>query len=292
MKPSHLKWLLLAFLTVTWGSSFILIKQGIAVFTPMQVGALRLCVAGLALVFYGIRSFNAIPKRQLPWVVTAGAIGNFIPMFLFPLAQENVSSSLAGILNSLTPLFVLLFGYLFFAARAGWGKVAGACIGFVGAVILMSDNGHGGENDPGSLLIIVTATALYAMNGLIVSNRLSSIPSLKLSSVVFTIWFGPSLLILYASGFFQVFEGTPEQWHGLASVAILGLVGTALAMILFYRLLQMTSAIFTSTVTYLIPVVAVMWGVQDGEQVGWTYLAGGVLILLGVYLIQRQPKTY
>ena len=278
------------FLTITWGSSFILIKQGIAVFTPMQVGALRLCVAGLALVFYGIRSFRDIPGTSIRWVITAGAMGNFIPMFLFPLAQEKVSSSLAGILNSLTPLFILLFGYLFFATRSRWIQVAGAAIGFAGAVILMGDNGNGGENDPVSLLIIVSATALYAMIGLVVSNYLSAIPSLKLSSVVFTIWFGPALLILFSTGFFHSFEGTPEQWKGLAYVTILGLVGTALAMILFYRLLQLTSPVFTSTVTYLMPVVAVMWGVLDGEQVGWTHVTGGLLILLGVYLIQRKSK--
>src|SRR5690606_34192274 len=133
-----------------------------------------------------------------------------------------------------------------------------------------------------------SATTLYAMNGLIVSKYLSSIPSLKLSSVVFTIWFAPALLILYFTGFFHSFEGTPAQWKGLAYVAVFGLVGTALAMILFYRLLQLTSPVFTSTVTYLIPAVAVMWGVLDGEQLGWTHLTGGGLILLGVYLIQRK----
>src|SRR5690606_3453713 len=112
----------------------------------------------------------------------------------------------------------------------------------------------------------------------------------KLSAAVFTIWFGPSLLIFGFSGFFGTFSGTAAQWQGLGYVAILGLVGTALAMILFYKLLQMTSAIFASMVTYLMPIVAVMWGVLDGERLGWSHAFGGMLILLGVYLIQRKPS--
>lgn len=279
---------MLTFLTLTWGSSFILIKQAIAVYTPLQVGALRLCAAGLILSVFGIRNLKAIPRKLMPWVVAGGAMGNFIPMFLFPLAQEQVSSSMAGILDSLVPLFILLFGYLFFGIRSGWIQVIGAVIGFAGAAVLMGGGGSGGRSDLFHSLLIVLATAFYGMNGLIISRYLSGIPSFKLSSVVFTIWFGPALLILGLSGFFGTFTGTPEQWKGLGYVAILGVVGTALAMILFYRLLQLTSAIFASTVTYLMPIVAVMWGLLDGERLTWIHGLGGVLILAGVYLIQKQ----
>lgn len=279
---------MLTFLTLTWGSSFILIKQAIAVYTPLQVGALRLCAAGLILSVFGIRNLKAIPRKLMPWVVAGGAMGNFIPMFLFPLAQEQVSSSMAGILDSLVPLFILLFGYLFFGIRSGWIQVIGAVIGFAGAAVLMGGGGSDGRSDLFHSLLIVLATAFYGMNGLIISRYLSGIPSFKLSSVVFTIWFGPALLILGLSGFFGTFTGTPEQWKGLGYVAILGVVGTALAMILFYRLLQLTSAIFASTVTYLMPIVAVMWGLLDGERLTWIHGLGGVLILAGVYLIQKQ----
>lgn len=251
---------------------------------------MRLCAAGLALVAFGIRNFKHIPKKLMPWVVVGGGMGNFIPMFLFPLAQEKVSSSMAGILDSLVPIFILLFGYLFFGIKSRWLQVIGAVIGFLGAAVLMSDDGNGGKSDVFHSSLIVLATALYGMNGLIVTNYLSGIPSFKLSSVVFTIWFGPSLLILGFTGFFSTFEGTAAQWQGLGYVAILGLVGTALAMILFYRLLQLTSAIFASMVTYLMPIVAVAWGLLDGERLSWSHAAGGVLILVGIYLIQRKPR--
>jgi len=290
VNPVYQKWVLLGILTLTWGSSFILIKQGLVVYTPMEVGALRLCVAGLALVFFGVRSFKHIPKKLLPWVVVGGGMGNFIPMFLFPLAQERVSSSMAGILDSLVPMFVLLFGFLFFGVKSRAWQVIGAVIGFVGAAMLMGGDADDGKSDVFHSLLIVLATAFYGMNGLIINRYLSGIPSFKLSAAVFTIWFGPSLIILGFSGFFSTFTGTSAQWQGLGYVAILGLVGTALAMILFYKLLQLTSALFASTVTYLIPIVAVMWGVLDGERLGWSHALGGLLILIGVYLIQRKPR--
>lgn len=229
----------------------------------------------------------------MPWVVIGGALGNFIPMFLFPIAQEHVSSSMAGILDSLVPMFVILFGMLFFGIKSRPMQIFGAIVGFFGAFLLMGDNGNGGAaNTVFHTMLIVLATAFYALNGLIISRFLSGVPSFKLSSVVFTIWFGPALLILGFTDFFSTFEGTSAQWEGLGYVTILGVFGTALAMILFYRLLQLTSAIFASMVTYLMPLVAVLWGLLDGESLTWIHLMGGMLILLGVYLIQKRDSRY
>ena len=141
MKLPANRWLLLIILTLTWGSSFILIKQSIKVFDPIQVGALRLTIAGLALVGFGIGSFKHIPKKLIPWVIIGGCFGNFIPMFLFPIAQQKVSSSMAGILDSLVPVFVLIFGYLLFGIKSNKAQVAGAIIGFLGAFILIKNGG-------------------------------------------------------------------------------------------------------------------------------------------------------
>lgn len=290
MKFQFNKWLVLAILALTWGSSFIMIKQSIQAYTPLQVGALRLCIAGLALVFFGVKNIKFIPKKLMPWVIVGGCFGNFIPMFLFPFAQKEVSSSMAGILDSLVPIFVLIFGYLFFGIRSRWSQVLGALIGFVGAIILIGKGGEGEHSDLFHVLLIVLATIFYGVNGLIIGKYLTGIPSFKLSSVVFTIWFGPALIILGFSGFFQEFQATPLQLRGLGFVAILGLVGTATAMILYYKLIQQTSAIFASSVTYLMPVVAVIWGILDGEKLTWIHALGGLLILLGVYLIQVPSR--
>lgn len=283
------KWVILAILSLTWGSSFILIKQSIEVYTPMQVGALRMTVAGLALAVFGIRNFKYIPKKLMPWVIGGICLGNFIPMFLFPFAQQNVSSSMAGILDSLVPIFILIFGYLLFGIKSTRMQILGAIVGFVGAAILMKGGEVGGGSDVFYSLLIIVATIMYGINGLIISKYLSGIPSFKLSSVVFTVWLFPSLLILGLTDFYSEFEATSVQLEGLGYVAILGLVGTAIAMILFYKLIQQTSAIFASVVTYLIPIVAVMWGILDGEKLTWLHGVGGLLILSGIYLIQ-SPK--
>lgn len=284
------KWILLTILALTWGSSFIMIKQSIVAYTPMQVGALRLTIAGLALVGFGIRNFKYIPKKLIGWVILGGCLGNFIPMFLFPLAQQKVSSSMAGILDSLVPIFVLIFGFLFFKIKSSRMQVLGALIGFVGAFILIQNNDKGVSNDLFYSFLIILATILYGINGLIISRYLNDIPSFKLSSVVFTIWLGPSLLILGFSGFFTDFTASQVQLKGLGFVAILGLIGTATAMILYYKLIQQTSAVFAASVTYLMPIIAVIWGILDGEKLHLTHLAGGILILLGIYLIQEKPQ--
>lgn len=296
--PSN-KWVILAILSLTWGSSFILIKQSIEVYTPMHVGALRMTVAGLALAVFGIRNFKYIPKKLMPWVIGGSCLGNFIPMFLFPFAQQNVSSSMAGVLDSLVPIFILIFGYLLFGIKSTRTQVLGAVVGFVGAAILMKGGEVGGGSDVFYSLLIIVATIMYGINGLIISKYLSGIPSFKLSSVVFTVWLFPSLLILGLTDFYSEFEATSVQLEGLGYVAVLGLVGTAIAMILFYKLIQQTSAIFASVVTYLMPIVAVMWGILDGEKLTWLHGVGGLLILSGIYLIQspklkksKIPKTY
>ena len=285
------KWILLVILSLTWGSSFILIKQSLVSYSPMEVGALRLTIAGLVLIYFGIRNFKYIPKKLMPWVVVGGCMGNFIPMFLFPIAQQKVSSSMAGILDSLVPVFVLIFGYLLFVIRSRWTQVLGAMIGFMGAIILIGNNGDGSSSDLFHSFLIVVATIFYGLNGLIVGRYLSGIPSFKLSSVVFSIWLAPALLILGFTGFFAEFRATPEQLKGLGYVSILALVGTAAAMILFYKLIQQTSAIFASVVTYFMPVVAVFWGILDGEKLTLIHVLGAILILLGVYLIQLKPRN-
>lgn len=288
------KWLLLLILTLTWGSSFIMIKQSLKAFHPMQVGALRLSIAGLALVGFGIGSFKYIPKKLIKWVVIGGCLGNFIPMFLFPFAQQKVSSATAGILDSLVPIFVLIFGFLLFGIKSSKTQILGAIIGFGGAFLLIKNGGTKESSDFLFSMLIVLATIFYGLNGLIISKYLSELPSFRLSAAVFTIWLGPSLIILGFSGFFSEFTASQEQLRGLGFVAILGLIGTATAMILYYKLIQMTSAIFASTVTYLMPIIAVMWGFLDGEKLTWVHIGGGMLILIGVYLIQvktEKPKN-
>lgn len=283
------RWFLLFILTLTWGSSFILIKKSLVSFTPYQVGAIRVGVAGLLLAGIGIPAIRKMPRKTLMWATLSGFFGNFFPMFLFPLAQTHVSSSMAGILDALVPLFVLIAGFLFFGIRSQWVQIIGALVGFSGVGILIwFSEGPSGSTQTGYAMLIVLATLCYAFSALIIKEKLQHVPSMQLSGTVFTIWCLPALSVLVGSGIFRDFQSTPETWTSLGYLGILTIVGTAVAIILYYRLIQQTTAVFASSVTYLIPLVATAWGFLDGEVFTLWYVIGSFLILLGIYLIRER----
>lgn len=285
------KWFLLIIMAITWGSSFILIKKSLLVFSPYQIGAFRVALSGLALAFIGIPALRKIPSRDFLWIIAAGFFGNFLPMFLFPIAQTHVSSSLAGIINSLEPIFILVLAFLLFGIRSKFIQVIGAIIGFLGAATLLyfSEVKTDG-NQIGFTLLMVLASASYAVSALIIKSKLQHVRSIHVSSGVFTIWMVPSIFILLFSGFFTDYQLDGEVYQALGYLTILSVFGTAVGIILFYKLIQDTSAVFASTVSYLLPVVAVMWGIIDGEEFTVWYVLGGLLILLGIYLIREKKK--
>ncbi len=285
------KYFILILLALVWGTSFILIKKSVDVFTPYQVGALRVTMAGAVLMLFGIPAMRRLDKKTIMWAGIGGFFGNFIPMYLFPMAEVRVSSSLAGILNSLVPIFTLLFAFLLFKTKSSKVQIIGAIIGFFGANILMFfAGGPGEESSFWHAMLIVLATMSYALSGLIVKEKLNHVKSMDLGGIVFTIWFFPSVIILFFSGFFESWTGSREKWEGLGYVSVLAFIGTAMAMILFYKLIQQTSAVFASTVTYLMPLVAIMWGVLAGESLNVWFIVGGILILAGIYLIREKPN--
>ena len=285
------RWFLLIIIALTWGSSFILIKKSLLAFTPYQIGAFRVGISGLLLCYFGFPALKRMDKKTVLWVALVGFFGNFLPMFLFPIAQTRVSSSLAGILDSLVPIFVLVFGFIIFGIKSKPLQMFGAVIGFVGAALIMYfSEGSTEESNLGYALLIVLATALYAMAALIIKERLNHVKSKDLSSAVFTVWLIPSVLILVLSGFFTNFDTSAEAIESLGYLSILTVLGTAIAIMLYYKLIQNTSPVFASTVTYLLPLIAVIWGLLDGESFSIWYVIGGLLILWGIYLIREKKK--
>ena len=283
------KWIILAILTVTWGSSFILIKKSLEAFTPYQVGAIRVIVSGIIFLKVGFPVLKKMDRKTLSWLVLAGALGNFIPMFLFPMAQMKISSSLAGILDTLVPVFVLILGFIFFKIRSKTVQWIGVIVGFFGAASLMyfSDT-SGGGSDGGYAMLVVLATVSYAGAALIVNHKLSHVPSLQLSAGIFTVWMFPALLVLLLSGLVSGFDKMDAHLADVGYLALLSVLGTALAMLLYFRLIQITSAVFASMVTYLIPIIAVFWGIVAGESFNVWYAFGGILILSGIYMVQEK----
>ena len=286
------RWFLLIVISLTWGSSFILIKKSLLIFSPFEIGAIRVAGSGLIFALIGIPVLLKMKRKTLFWVIIAGFFGNFLPMFLFPIAQTQVSSSLAGILDSLLPMFVLAFGFLFFGIKNKFIQVIGAIIGFLGAgsLIFFSEGNTEGSQFSYAMLIVL-AGASYGLNSLIIKEKLPDLNAIKLTAAVYTFWAIPSLIILYFTGIFQNFKMQPAYVEPISYMAFLTIFGTAIAMLLYFKLIQDTSAVFASTSSYLLPIVAVIWGVLDGEKFTIWYVFGGILILIGIYLIRDKTKN-
>ena len=286
------RWFLLLFISITWGSSFILIKKSLLVFSPYEIGAIRVVGSGLILAAIGIPAILRMRRGTLLWVIIAGFFGNFLPMFLFPIAQTQVSSSLAGILDSLVPIFILAFSFLLFGIKSKLTQIIGAIIGFIGATSLIYFSEGNSESSQFSYaMLIVLAAASYAVNSLIVKEKIPELNAVKLTAAVYTFWAIPSGIILYYTGMIQNFEMQSSYVEPLFYMGFLTVFGTAIAMLLYFKLIQNTSAVFASISSYLLPVVAIIWGILDGEKFTFWYIFGGVLIMIGIYLIREKKVT-
>jgi drug/metabolite transporter (DMT)-like permease len=280
-------WLLFVLLSVIWGSSFILMKMGMQGLSPYQVASIRILSAGLVLLPFGWRSFQAVRRERLPLVFLSGILGTFFPAFLFCIAETRIDSSLAGILNALTPIFTLLIGALFFRSQVGWRKWSGVALGFLGLVMLiLSGKQQVSFTYLGYASFILMATLLYGVNVNMVNRHLREVGSREIATVAFTMLIPLSLGILAATGFFGM-ERTDVFLASTAASAVLGVLGTAAASILFYMLLKRAGPVMSSMVTYGIPFVAIAWGASAGESIGEAQVACLVLILSGVYLANR-----
>ncbi|WP_027376924.1 DMT family transporter [Kaistella palustris] len=290
MNPEKERWVLLVVLSVIWGSSFILIKKSLEHFNPYEVGALRVLIAGILLLPLAIVNIRKFPKRHLKWLIIAAVTGNFIPMFLFPIAETKVSSSIAGIVNSMMPIFVIIFGALFWKFSTSKRQLTGVAISFTGACILAFSGGPGGDLKLIPVLLLLLATLCYAVSTTTVKAKLHEIPAKILSAFVFSfVLILPSLLALVFSGFFTKLEPNRDLFIGLGFVSLLSIFGTGLAMMLNYRLLNISTPLFASTVTLLMPVVAVIWGILDGEKLTFMQGVGGCIILAGLIFLRAKP---
>lgn len=285
--PSLRNWLILILLTVVWGTSFILIKKGLVSFSGIQVGALRITIAFLVFVPYVFRVLRRIPRDRLLYVLAIGAFGSFIPSFLIPLGQMHVDSSTTGILASLTPLTTYIWGITLFNKHASKRRSLGVLIGLTGAVSLMIDPSSSlGFNS--YVLLIMFASVFYGISSNIVHSQLTGVKSGDITTVSFAMIGIPAIAILMMTDFTQVMQTDPNAWTSLGAVAILSIVGTALALMLFWKLVQETDPVFSSMTTYLIPVVAIIWGLVDGESIYSHQYFGFGLIILSVFLVRKN----
>ena len=281
---------LLILLALIWGTSFILMKRGLVVFSAGELGSIRVAAAALFLFPLAMAKLRGLKTRHYLKLFLSGMMGVFFPAFLFALAQTELESSVTGIMNSLTPIFTLLIGVWFFRQEFKRQSLIGVILGLAGTVVLILAN-SGGQISGVNLfaLLVIMACVFYATNVNYIKYQITDLNALTITSVSLML-IGP-LALFYLFGFTEFInklETSPGAWTAFGYILLLGFMSTSLATILFNKLVKLTSPVYTSSVTYLIPIVAVLWGVFDGENLYPGHFVGMAAIIGGVYLANRR----
>ena len=293
MNNQYVKWLYLAILSLVWGSSYILIKWGLVALTPLQLGSLRLLITTIVLLMVGYRSLIGLSKYHLKWLAITGFVGTFFPAFLFAFAQQFIDSAIAAILNALTPLLTIIFGLLFFRIDILSKQYFGVGIGLLGSIGLVWGGLQTASNiNPIYTLLILAASCCYAINIHFIKIHLAKVGVMAITLGNFVFMAPAALVVLICSDFFtpKTFSH-PEIYPAIGYITILALAGSAFAKYLFNKFVKITSAVFASSVTYTLPVVALFWGVYDGEVITQFQLLSTAVILVGVYLSHTKKAA-
>jgi drug/metabolite transporter (DMT)-like permease len=289
MENNSTKWYLLGFLGCVWGSSFILMQLGLQGVNSIQLGSLRILFAALFLMIVGFKQIAKIPLYKWKYIALTSVFGTFVPAYLFAIALSKIDGSVSAILNSLTPLNTLLVGLFFFGLDVQRRQIFGVIIGFIGCVLLVlfGDGENTTENYYYAILIVI-ASIFYGINVNLIKKYLSDLKPLAISTGNFVVMFVPALLVLYFSGFFDIVYQEKVQ-SSLGFIVVLGIVGTGFSNILFFKLIQLSSPVFASSVTYIIPVVAIMLGyLFMNETLSIVQVIGALVVLVGVYFSSRK----
>jgi drug/metabolite transporter (DMT)-like permease len=288
MESKQLKWMYLMVLALVWGSSFILIKKGLIGLTALQLGSLRIIFAAVFLVLIGFKSLSKIPAHKWKYIALTSMFGTFIPAYLFAIAQTEIDSSVSSILNSLTPLNTLILGALVFGLQFKRNQIFGILIGLIGSALLILNGAiHHPEQNYYYAILVLIASICYAFNVNLIKKYLHDLSPLSITTGNFMVLFVPAFIILFFSGFFEVVHDLKVQ-ESVLFIMVLGVVGTGIANILFFKLIQMSSPVFATSVTYLIPVVAFCWGLLDNEMLTPVQFLGAFIVLIGVYLSAKK----
>ncbi|KRP05077.1 MAG: hypothetical protein ABS25_04485 [Cryomorphaceae bacterium BACL18 MAG-120507-bin74] len=290
MNRSGLAWGLFIGLVLVWGSSFMLMKIALQSFEAIQIGAMRLLFAAVAILIISRKHFHEFRRADLGPLLVVAIMGNSLPYILFPIAVAHVPSGVVGVANAMTPVFALLVGVLAFGRKLRRIQVGGVTLGLLGAVLLISPWRAvvpGQEINPNYLLLAILAAGFYGVSINTIGSRLSHLSPRGITLFVMLLTVPMSLGIL---GVTQVWNTVRMEHFGpaIASLAFLGIVGTGIATVLFNRLIALTTPLMAASTTYLIPVVALAWGVAMGETILAHHLAGMIAIILGVYLVNKK----
>ncbi len=291
-KSTILTWVIFVLLVLTWGSSFILIKKGLTVFSSNEVGALRTAISSLVLLPIVVFRFSNISLKQWKLLTILGVLNGVLPPFLFAKAQTGIDSHLAGVLNSLTPLLTMIIGLMFFHLKTKWFNILGIIIGFCGTLGLLSiSGGKSFEFNFSFGIYIIIATTCYAISANIIKSLLADVDAVSIAAFSFFIVGIPLIIYLMLfTDFLHQLNYDNNFTEGFIYIAILAVFGTAIALIAFNKLIKMTNVMFATSITYLIPVIALLWGFFDGEHFGLINLLWISIIIIGVVLVNTSSK--
>jgi drug/metabolite transporter (DMT)-like permease len=284
-------WLILILLALIWGGSYIFMKQGLRSFSFWQVSSIRMLSAFVVLLPFALKNIKKINRKTILPILVVAFVGNLIPSWLFPLGQTNTDSNIAGILNSLVPVFVLIIGLLFFKRKTGIMQIAGVITGLVGAAMLVTKDNLFVFGDMNFYaLYIVLATILYSVNINQVNIYLKSLNGIEIASLAF-LFIGPVSAGILAFSDFSKAASSTTMYVDLTYIVSLGILGSAIAVSLVNHIITRAGSMFASSVTYIIPVFAIMWGLLDGERLNMVQIFATVIIVASVYLVNFSKKT-
>jgi drug/metabolite transporter (DMT)-like permease len=290
LEKKRWQWLAILFLSVVWGSSFILMKKGLNAFDYMQIGSMRIFFSFLILLPIAIKNLRLITKKNIGTLLTLGLIGNFIPALLFSFAQTEINSSLAGILNGIAPFFVLIIGVIFFGNRPSVWQYIGIFVGFLGAFWLMTDGNLGSLGHVNSYaLLLVLATAMYGLSSNLIKFKLQNLNGIQITALSFFL-VGPLAGLMLGFTDLKTPMLSPDFSSSLIAIITLAIFGSVLTLFIYYNLIQRAGPVFASSATYIVPFFALLWGILDGEIIRSIHFYSLLIILFGVYLSSLRRK--
>jgi len=282
------QWITLVILSIIWGTSFILMKTGLKAYSPLQIASLRMFLAFLFFIPFVSKAIKKLKKKHIPYILFISIIGNGATAFMFALAQTSIKSSMAGMLNATTPLFTFIIGMIFYSLQTKIHKILGLFIGLIGTfALLYFDSEISLSSNLLFPLLAIIATVFYSINVNMVKFNLKDLDGLTISILTF-VFVGPlSLIVFFFTDFTMPLESSDFYLSSL-SIFLLAIFSSGIALVLFNILIKYTSTIFASTVTYLIPVVAILWGLFDGEKILILQILSVVIIIAGIYLVNAS----
>ena len=292
MNKHNSKWFYLIILSFIWGSSYILIKKSLLGFSPLQLGSLRIIITAFVLFILGFNSLKKIPKNKWKWILATGYIGSFFPSFLFAFAQTEIDSGVTAILNSLTPLATLVIGLIFFKFLINTKQITGIFIGLIGSLLLIYQGSLiNPEQNFLFVVFILIASIFYAISLNLLKAHLQDVSATGIAVGNFLCILPPAFIILFFTDLKIIdFVVNQDIQNAIFYVVVLSVFGSAFAKILFNKLIQISSPIFASSITYTLPIVAIMWGIVDGESITLGQFFSTGLILVGVFLANKKTS--